>query len=205
MFITLLNCFDYQFGALNEKTFSRAVEIAELDSDLTHARSQIRKLQSSVSLGKQRIDNHQETSRENMFLLQDRLKDTNELNSKIFSLNSQHSLETERVIRLNERISLLQEENTLLLSRAIKAEKEREKSWTTEYREKANGIRAVEDIDGTSLIDAECFPSDFHRISFINSLLSGKAWDAVHDGVKRMNSNPLNPNSWLWNTPASLW
>ncbi|KHJ33994.1 hypothetical protein EV44_g3869 [Erysiphe necator] len=55
------------------------------------------------------------------------------------------------------------------------------------------------------LIDAECFPSDFHRISFITSRLSGKAWDAVQDGVKRMNSNPLNPNSWFWKTPASLW
>ncbi|RKF64715.1 putative chromosome segregation protein, partial [Erysiphe neolycopersici] len=35
LFITLLNCFDYQFGALNEKTSSQALEIAELDSDLT--------------------------------------------------------------------------------------------------------------------------------------------------------------------------
>ncbi|KAI6247788.1 hypothetical protein HI914_04560 [Erysiphe necator] len=107
MFITLLNCFDYQFGALNEKTSSQAMEIAELDSDLTRARSQIRDSQSRVSLGKQQIDNLQKTSRENMFLLQDRLKDINEFNLKIFSLNSQHSLENERVIRLNERISLL--------------------------------------------------------------------------------------------------
>ncbi|KAI6244668.1 hypothetical protein HI914_07493 [Erysiphe necator] len=122
MFTTLLNFFDYQFGALNEKTSSQAVEIAELDSDLTRARSQIRDLQRSVSLGKQQIDNLQETSRENMFLVQDQLKDINELNSKIFSLNSQHSLENERVIRLNDRISLLQEENTLLLSHATKAE-----------------------------------------------------------------------------------
>ncbi|KAI6251008.1 hypothetical protein HI914_00314 [Erysiphe necator] len=196
MFITLSNCFHYQFGALNEKTSSQVVEIAELDSDLTRARSQIRDLQSRVSIGKQQIDNLQETSRENIFLLQHRLKDINELNSKIFSLNSQHSLENEVVICLNERISLLQEENTLLLSRATNAENgageiqvsptsqkpRRSRSEPEKFHagqqsteKKADGIQAVEDTDGTSLVDAECFPSNFHRISFITSLLSGKA------------------------------
>ncbi|POS83369.1 hypothetical protein EPUL_004014 [Erysiphe pulchra] len=206
MFCMLLNCFEYQFGVLNEKILSQEGEISELDSRLTRARSQINDLHNTVSLNKRQIENLEESAKNNMFLVQDCLKDINDLNSKIFALNTQHSLENERVAQLNEKIFRLQEENSLLFSRATRAENTLGENKNTVTSQKPRRSRSdPEKFNAGQQSTEKRQMDDFHRISFVTSLLSGKAWDAVQDGVKRMNNNPLNPDSWFWKTPALLW
>lgn len=55
------------------------------------------------------------------------------------------------------------------------------------------------------LIDRDCFPAQFYRLSYITSQLSGKAWEAVKDGVERMNTYPNEPEKWHWKTTVELW
>ena len=55
------------------------------------------------------------------------------------------------------------------------------------------------------LVDKDCFPDSFQQLSYITSQLTGKAWDAVQDGVQILNSNPYNPEAWLWKTTEALW
>ncbi|RKF61494.1 putative chromosome segregation protein [Erysiphe neolycopersici] len=66
MFCILLNCFEYQFGILNEKILSQEGEFSELDSGLNRARSQINDLHNTVSLNKRQIENLEESAKNNM-------------------------------------------------------------------------------------------------------------------------------------------
>lgn len=55
------------------------------------------------------------------------------------------------------------------------------------------------------LIDEKCFPDCFHQISYITGQLTGKAWDAVQDGVRTMNFYIGDSKKWPWETSAILW
>ena len=55
------------------------------------------------------------------------------------------------------------------------------------------------------LIDGKCFPTLMEKLSYITSQLSGKAWDAVQDGVQAMHKDPQTPESWNWSTVDALW
>jgi hypothetical protein len=54
-------------------------------------------------------------------------------------------------------------------------------------------------------VDADCFPKALDTLTFITSLLSGKAWDAVQDGVQKMNANSKDPKLWTWHDATDLW
>ncbi|KHJ32030.1 hypothetical protein EV44_g3708 [Erysiphe necator] len=55
------------------------------------------------------------------------------------------------------------------------------------------------------LIDRNCFPGPFYRISYVTGQLSGKAWEAVEDGVQIMNFQPSEPDKWPWKFISDLW
>ena len=55
------------------------------------------------------------------------------------------------------------------------------------------------------LIDRDCFPGSFYRISYVTSQLSGRAWEAVKDGVQAMNLHPSEPENWPWTSIGDLW
>ena len=60
-------------------------------------------------------------------------------------------------------------------------------------------------IELNLVTDAACFPTLFEKLTYITSQLSGKAWDAVQDGVKLMTKNPLDHEAWQWPSQPRLW
>lgn len=150
-----------------------------------------------------------------------------ETRAKITGLNAEITRLNSCVTQHNERISTLQDEKTELQTRLAQATtangppihfgttpKARRTTtnpdkFTAGQQDTAKRQSAYErwktQVEQILVVDAECFPKALDILTFITSLLGGKAWDAVQDGVQTMNANPKNSQLWTWQNPAALW
>ncbi|EAQ82860.1 hypothetical protein CHGG_11115 [Chaetomium globosum CBS 148.51] len=150
-----------------------------------------------------------------------------ETRAKITGLNAEITRLNSCVTQHNERISTLQDEKTELQTRLAQATtangppihfgttpKARRTTtnpdkFTAGQQDTAKRQSAYErwktQVEQILVVDAECFPKALDILTFITSLLGGKAWDAVQDGVQTMNANPKNSQLWTWQNLAALW
>lgn len=213
MFKALLDCFDYKIDKLSGELVEKVAAIEEYDHDLTRARKMIGDLQSTTE------DLRTEAAAQRMSLDARSIEISN-LNARVTEINNQRSQD-------NERISKLQDEKAELQARLLQTTttngapvqlgvtpKPRRTTtnpdkFTAGQQDTAKRQSAYEkwktQVEQVLTTDAECFPKALDTLTFITSLLSGKAWDAVQDGVKKMNANPNDPRMWIWYDVAALW
>jgi hypothetical protein len=220
MFCALLDCFDLRVSSLAAILAERETQVAEYDSDLTRSEKVCNDLRAQLAESQQSCVNKQQA-------LEARSAEIANLNSKVTELNTQQSAENIRVAQFNERISKLQDEKSELQARvyaatngvqlpqvAISSSKPRRTTTNPDkfgggQQDTAKRQSAYErwktQITQILVVDADCFPTAIEVLTFITSQLTGKAWDAVQDGVQKMNTNPKNPETWTWPTVTALW
>ncbi|CAJ2651962.1 unnamed protein product [Trifolium pratense] len=191
MFCSLLGCFDVKFGEMK-------TQLESFNSKNSKSASELKPVYWDMS----------------------------NLKSKLSHANIERSSDIDKIAKLNDKVSTLQagynrlqvthntnstknsEANDGSASKARRTRSDREKFSGTQ-KETENRQMVYESwkvqIQQILLVDGNCFPSSFHIISYITSHLSGKAWLAVQDGARIMNSYPSDPQKWPWRTSIDLW
>ncbi|KAK4119849.1 hypothetical protein N657DRAFT_649809 [Parathielavia appendiculata] len=226
-FVAMLDCLEKNMSELiaqrdrsQSELSKRVQDVEEYDADLTRATKRISDLDELVTTQRNEVDGVKQA-------LERARAEIAGLNSKITDLNTHQSMENTRVAEYNRRISKLQDEKAELQTRLLQAtttngasillEKTSKPRRTTTNPDKFTGgqqdtakrqsayERWKTQVEQILVVDAECFPRALDTLTFITSLLSGKAWDAIQDGVQKMNANPKDPELWTWHDATELW
>lgn len=234
MFKALLDCFDSKIGILSGELAEKCAAIDEYDHDLTRARKMIRDLQSTtedlrteVAAQKMSLDARSiEISNLNAKITEinnQRSQDNErvlQLTDRISSLSTQQTQHNERILKLQDeklelQARLLQKTTTngapvqLGVTPKPRRTTTNPDKFTAGQQDTAKRQSAYEkwktQVEQVLTTDAECFPKTLDTLTFVTSLLSGRAWDAVQDGVKKMNDNPNDSKMWIWHDVAALW
>jgi len=206
-FLAMLDC-------LEENTRQLTAQRDQIQSELSKRVRNVSDLDELVAVQRSEADKMRQAFEETR-------AEITGLNSTITSLNT-------RVAQNNERISELQDERAELRTRLSQAtttatapapqpemtSKPRRTTtnpdkFTAGQKDIAKRQEAYEkwktQVESVLVTDANCFLKALDTLTFITSLLSGKAWDAVQDGVQKMNANPTDPEQWTWHDVATLW
>ncbi|KHJ32320.1 hypothetical protein EV44_g3888 [Erysiphe necator] len=197
MFCSLLLCFDSKFGVLKSQLELKGKKVSKLNSDLGAAQRQVEELRTALSHA------HKEIA-----VILDRSTDNDKisfLNDKISSLQSEvntlqatfnaKGISTSKTADVATSIPRRTRSDPEKFSGAQKDTEKRQimyESWKTQVQQ-------------VLLVDGGCFLDSFNLISYITSQLTGKAWMAVQDGVRTLNSHPNDPQKWPWRTSIDLW
>lgn len=222
MFCSLLQCFDSKFGDLKEQLTSCNLKLTETNSVLSQSQQQVTDLNANLANVHQQLVSLEQTYSQQ---LNSNLSQITSLNSELSKVNLHRSTDNDKIAALNDKISALQADKNNLCAElnsnnkpsrstdSIDTRPRRTRSdpdkfsasqQNTEKRQLAYESWKIH-IQQILLIDSICFPGAFYRISFVTSQLSGKAWEAVKDGVQLMNSLPSEPEKWPWKSTIDLW
>lgn len=214
MFCSLLKCFDDKFGILATQIARQSSSISEYESDRKTMTSHINELNERIMAAHQEISRSQEVIENKNKLIETRLNDMNILNTRISKLNSQISSGNEQIFKLQTQLqtsltnsqSISNEQNVFSKPRRTTTDHDKfsGNQQSTEKRQLAYE-RWKTQLEQNLVVDKACFTGEFEKISHITGQLSDKAWDAVQDGIKRMNKSPDNPQKWVWKTSEELW
>ncbi|KHJ32319.1 hypothetical protein EV44_g6096 [Erysiphe necator] len=226
MFCSLLLCFDSKFGVLKSQLELKGKKVSKLNSDLGAAQRQVEELRTALSHAHQEIAVLNQTTNQKTQQIEARLNDINNLNSRLSQVILDRSTDNDKISFLNDKISSLQSEvNTLQATsnaKGISTSKTTDVATPIPRRtrsdpEKFSGAQKDTEkrqtmyeswktqVQQVLLVDGGCFPDSFNLISYITSQLTGKAWMAVQDGVRTLNSHPNDPQKWPWRTSIDLW
>ena len=125
------------------------------------------------------------------------------LNDKISSLQSEiKKLQVDAILSMKP--SKIDSTDTILCWTRSDSEKFSAVQTSTEKRQTLYDSWKIQ-IQQVLIVDGSCFPGSFNCISYVTSQLSGKAWEAIKDGVQKMNSYPSDSEKWHWRTQTDLW
>ncbi|RKF65384.1 hypothetical protein GcM3_122026, partial [Golovinomyces cichoracearum] len=197
MFCSLLQCFDSKFGILKEQLASCNLKLTETDFVLSQTQ-QVTDLNANLVKAHQQLINLEQTYSQQ---LNSNLSQITSLNSELSKINLHRSADNDKIAVLNDKVSALQADKNRLraeLNLNVKPAKSADSSDTrprrtrfdpdkfsasqlnTEKRQLAYESWKIH-IQQILLIEKDCFPGPFYRISYVISQLSGKAWEAVKD------------------------